>query len=58
MRALWKTLFGDCYTVAVVLLTLALNYALLRSPWAYVATYTFPAILMAGIVWMAWRQGE
>ncbi|AIA54993.1 hypothetical protein Acaty_c1123 [Acidithiobacillus caldus ATCC 51756] len=55
---MWKTLFGDRYTVAVVLLTLVLNYALLRSPWAYVAAYTFPAILMAGIVWMAWRQGE
>jgi len=58
MKALWKTLFGDRYTVAVVLLALALNYALLRSPWTHVATYTFPPMLMAGIVWMAWRQGE
>ncbi|WP_291512078.1 hypothetical protein [Acidithiobacillus sp.] len=58
MKALWKTLFGDRYTVAVVLLALALNYALLRSPWAYVVTYSFPALLMAGIVWMAWRQGD
>ncbi|MCE5387996.1 MAG: hypothetical protein K0041_05380 [Acidithiobacillus sp.] len=58
MNAFWKTLFGDRYTVGVVLLALILAMILLHSPWSAAVPYLFPVLLMSGIFWMAKRQGS
>jgi hypothetical protein len=55
MSAFFNTLFGDARTVAVVAIVMGATVLLTAGGYAVAAVFAVPALVLAGIAWLAMR---